>query len=495
MMDETGKAAGTAEDGQGKPHAEAMQSHMDHMAAMRRSKLWVHYLVMALGAWLATTPFQFVLFDAGAADTVRDLSGERDLWPVETRAALTGWNDLACGILLMITGALSLNRRFQLAQWGTTAIGLWLLFAPLIFWTPSPAAYLNDTIVGALVITLSVLVPMMPGMSHEGMMDKSTVPAGWSYSPSSWPQRLPMIMLAVFGFLIARYLAAYQLGHVESVWDPIFGSPVAENGTEYIITSSVSQAFPISDAGLGATAYMIEALMGAMGSAKRWRTMPWMVTFFFILVVPLGAVSIGFIIIQPIMIGTYCTLCLIQAFAMLLMIPLALDEVVAMGQYMLRSRREGRPLIRTFFKGGPDPESGEQEEEQPHGPFMKQLRAGLVGISFPWTLLAATVLGMWLMFSRLVFDTSGTLADSDHLLGALVITVSVIALAEPARALRYINVLFGLWIAASPFVLSGAPGGWAIGNDLVVGLSIAALSLPRGRRSSAQYGGWERWIL
>lgn len=54
---------------------------------------------------------------------------------------------------------------------------------------------------------------------------------------------------------------------------------------------------PIADAGLGAISYMLEVLMGAMGTANRWRTMPWMVRFFFILVVPLGGVSIFFIII------------------------------------------------------------------------------------------------------------------------------------------------------------------------------------------------------
>ena len=48
------------------------------------------------------------------------------------------------------------------------------------------------------------------------------------------------------------------------------------------------------------------------------------------------------------------------------------------------------------------------------------------------------------------------LADSDHLFGALTLTVAVIALAEVARPLRYLNLLFGLWIAASPFLLSGA---------------------------------------
>jgi hypothetical protein len=43
---------------------EAMKRHMDAMAAMRRRMLWVHYLIVALGAWLATSPFQFGLFDA-----------------------------------------------------------------------------------------------------------------------------------------------------------------------------------------------------------------------------------------------------------------------------------------------------------------------------------------------------------------------------------------------------------------------------------------------
>ena len=145
--------------------------------------------------------------------------------------------------------------------------------------------------------------------------------------------------------------------------EPFFAGQDAKNGTEHIITSDVSRAWPIADAGLGATSYMIEALMGAMGSSKRWRTMPWMVPFFFILVVPLGGVSIFFIIIQPVVIGTYCTLCLIAALAMLVVIPLTLDEVVAMGQYMWRSVRVGRPFLRTFLQGGPD--AGDRPEEGP----------------------------------------------------------------------------------------------------------------------------------
>lgn len=469
--------------------------HMAEMARMHHAVLWVHFLVIALGAWLLTSPLQFTLFDPAAAGTVHDITQERGLWEPGLRNALTGWSDIASGFLLMFFGTLALSPGFAWAQWGTTLVGLWLLFAPLFFWTPSAAAYMNDTIVGALAITFSVLVPMMPGMSHEGMMDESTVPPGWTYSPSSWLQRLPIIALGFFGFLIARYLAAYQLGHIGSIWEPFFSGAAGKNGTEHIITSDVSRAWPIPDAGLGATSYMIEALMGAMGIATRWRTMPWMVTFFFILVVPLGGVSIFFIIIQPIMIGTYCTLCLIAALAMLIMIPLTLDEVVAMGQYMLRSRQMGRRFWRTFFRGGPEPAGG-QDKKDPgfSAPLAIQSAAAIRGVTMPWTLLASCALGAWLMFSRPIFGTEGAIADSDHLTGALIITVAICAMAEVVRPLRFLNLLLGLWLITAPWLLAGATAG-AAWNDIVIGLLMVAVSLPRGPRSAEHYGAWDRYVV
>jgi nucleoside-diphosphate-sugar epimerase len=472
-----------------KPH------HMTEMGTMHQQALWCHFLVIALGAWLLTSPLQFALFDPAAAGTVRDITGERSLWEPSLRNALTGWSDIASGVLLMLFGGLALAPRFAWTQWGTTVVGLWLLFAPLVFWTPSDAAYLNDTIVGALAIMFSVLVPMMPGMSHEGMMDASTVPPGWTYSPSSWLQRLPIIALGFFGFLIARYLTAYQLGQIGSVWEPFFSGDSGKNGTEFIITSDVSRAWPVADAGLGAAAYMIEALMGAMGTAARWRTMPWMVTFFFILVVPLGGVSIFFIIIQPIMIGTYCTLCLIAAVAMLIMIPLTLDEVIAMAQYMLRSVRAGRPFWRTFFQGGPEPSGGTDEKDPGFSaPITKQIIAAVQGVTAPWTLVASCALGAWLMFSLAIFGAEGAIANSDHLIGALIITVAVCAMAEVARPLRFINLLFGLWLVAAPWLLEGVSKG-ATWNDVIVGVIIIGLSLPRGRRSAEHYGAWDRYVF
>ena len=123
------------------------------------------------------------------------------------------------------------------------------------------------------------------------------MPPGWNYNPSSWDQRLPIILLAIIGLEVSRYLAAYQLGHVGTAWDPLFG-----DGTAVIITSEVSKAWPIPDAGVGALAYLLEVLAGIVGDRRRWRTMPWVVLAFGVMIVPLGAVSIFFIIIQPIVI-------------------------------------------------------------------------------------------------------------------------------------------------------------------------------------------------
>jgi nucleoside-diphosphate-sugar epimerase len=476
-------------------HHEEMREHQDEMRRMHFSMLWVHMFNIALGLWLLTSPFVFNLFGEGTySDAVLQVTEERGLWEPALRDSLTGWNDVISGLLIVLFAGLSLSPRFSWAQWGSSAVGLWLLFAPLIFWTPSAAAYANDTLVGALVITFAMLVPMMPGMSHEAMMDPTDTPPGWTYSPSTYLQRLPIIALGLFGFLIARVLAAYQLGHADGVWEPFFAGDETRNGTEFIITSDVSRAWPIADGGLGATTYMLEVLMGIMGGRARWRTMPWMVATFGIAVVPLGVVSIYFIIIQPVEIGTYCTLCLIAAVAMLVMIPYSLDELVAMGQFLVLNRRRGRPFWRSFFRGDALPGSGTDampDLDHRRGRIRTALEGG---VTVPWTLLASALLGVWLMFSRAIFDTAPPMADSDHIVGALVVTVAVTAMAEVARPLRFINVAFGLWLVAAPWLLAGESLGAAVAGT-VAGILLIGLSLPRGKRSKEHYGSWDRYVV
>lgn len=471
------------------------QHHEQMMVAEHRQTLWAHFVVVALGAWLMTSPAVFGLFDATAAsEAVLRVTTERGLASPQWRNAALGWSDIVAGSLIVVLGLLSLSRRTNWAQWANTLVGLWLLFAPLVFWAPTAASYANDTLVGALVIAFAVVIPMMPGMSMEGMMGGPDVPPGWTYCPSTWAQRLPVILMGTVGFVIARYLAAYQMGHISSVWDPFFVGPgTGLNGTEAIITSSVSQAWPIPDGGLGAVSYMLEILMGAMGDKRRWRTMPWMVTFFGILVVPLGVISIYFIIIQPIVIGTWCALCLLAALAMVIMIPFSLDELVAMGQFLVLSRRAGKPLLRTFFMGG-SLESGHDDREADLESVKSTWNGMIRGVTLPWTLAVSVALGIGLMFTRLIFATVPPLAHSDHLVGALIATTAIIATAEVARPLRFINVLFGGWLILAAGVLPGglSLAGWV---DVAVGLALIALNLPRGTRSPEHYGGWDRFVV
>jgi len=193
-------------------------------------------------------------------------------------------------------------------------------------------------------------------------------------------------------------------------------------------------------------------------------------------------------------IGTYCSLCLLAAAAMLVMIPLALDEVVATGQYMLRSWRTGRPLLVTFFAGGPDPLASNNGSDPGFtAPIPRQLSAAVRGVVIPWTLALSCVLGAWLMFSRAIFATTGAAANNDHLIGALIITVAITAMAEVARPLRFVNCLLSLWLIGAPWTVGGASAaaGW---NEAIAGVLVLALSLPRGRLGGNRYGSWDRYI-
>lgn len=464
--DHRGRARADRPDHPGGEHEQAAEMQ-EMMREQHERWLWRDWTSIVLGLWLATSPVT-----------------------LGYRSAVMTWNDVIAGMAIVVFGMISLSPRRELARWGICAVGIWLLFAPLVFWAPDASAYLNDTIVGAFAIAFGVLVPMMPGKAHHMVMmaPGPDLPPGWSYNPSTWLQRAPPIALAFIAFFAARYLAAYQLGYIGRVWDPFFG-----DGTRRVLESEVSRAWPISDAGLGALSYLLEALSGLMGGVRRWRTMPWMVAMFGVLVVPLGVTSIVLVILQPVTVGAWCTICLFTAVLMLLMIPFAVDEVVAMGQFLARSRREGKPFWRTFWVGGTLAERAADERSPAlTAPLAQTLPATAWGVSVPWTLLASAGIGLWLMFAPSVFNTGGAAADSTHLVGALVVTVAVTAVAEVLRGARYLNVLLGGWIALAPWVLAGAPPA-ARWHDLAVGALLLLLSLPRGRVRE-RYGSWDHYI-
>ncbi|NHK26406.1 NAD-dependent epimerase/dehydratase family protein [Parvularcula flava] len=425
---------------------------------------WAHLINAALGLWLIGSPVS-----------------------LGYESTLMAWSDVTAGAVILVFGLLSASSKLEPARWVVAAAGLWLLAAPLLFWAPTAAAYLNGTLVGALTMGFALCTRPSPGVSIHAAETGPDIPPGWDFSPSTWTQRLPIIILAVIGFLISRHMTAYQLGHIDGIWDPFFaGGPDPKNGSEEITTSSVSEAWPVPDAGVGALTYMLEIITGIVGSRRRWRTMPWLVLLFGIMIVPLGVVSISFIIIQPIVIGTWCTLCLIAAAAMLLQIPYSLDELVATCQFLIRRKKQGRPLLRIFFTGDTDEGENVDADDFHRHPLAiwKDMWTG--GVAFTWNLSLCILIGIWLMFTRLTLGAEGAMAGVDHVVGALVVTTSVIAYAEMARILRYLNMGFGLTLMIAPMVLEATPVQWVAA--FIAGTALIVLSIRQGPVNH-QYGG------
>ena len=455
---------------------ELLARHRQQVTREHRGNRWAHFVNIGLGTWLLTQPALIGVTDP-----------------------LLRWSETILGVVLMISAAVALSRRMTWARWICAAIGALVMAAPIVFSTPNGAAYLSDTLVGAIIFGLAVGLKPEPGSSALAALTGPEVPPGWSYNPSAWTQRLPIIALAIVGLYVSRYLAGYQLGHTAHVWEPFFSGSASDprNGTEEIITSSVSKAWPVSDAAVGAYTYLLEILTGIVGSRIRWRTMPWLVVLFGLMIAPLGIISIYFIIIQPIVIGTWSTLALIGAAAVLVQIPYSLDEILATLQFLRRRVRAGQNVLAVLLLGDGDEASAADrtqaamdEFDRAPGAVLRDVLSG--GVSLPWNLALSAAIGVWLMCTRMALGTEGAMADADHLIGALVLTVVSVSAAEVARPVRYLNALLGAALLATPF-LYGAPF-FSGALSAAAGIALILLS-PRRGPVREQYAGWTRFIF
>ena len=78
--------------------------------------------------------------------------------------------------------------------------------------------------------------------------------------------------------------------------------------------------------------------------------------------------------------------------------------------------------------------------------------------------------------------------------GSLVITFSIIAMAEVSRQTRFINMAFGAWLIAAPWVLQGAGSSAAVWNSIGCSAALIVLSIPKGK-IKCSYAGWNKYIF
>ena len=139
-----------------------------------------------------------------------------------------------------------------------------------------------------------------------------------------------LVVLALIGLGISLVLAAYQLGLVAAVWDPIFG-----DGSRRVLTSPISRDLPIPDAVVGAGAYAVDAVLGAalvvgIGPAAI------VAGTLAVMAVMGAAVGLALAVAQPLIAHAGCTLCLCST---------AVSVVLAAGAVAEGRRRwsAGRP--------------------------------------------------------------------------------------------------------------------------------------------------------
>jgi len=182
-------------------------------------------------------------------------------------------------------------------------------------------------------------------------------PPGWSYNPSAWRERWLLLALATLGLLAALYTALSQLGVVGAMVDPFFGS-----ASSFAVThSEIARLLPVPDGVLGVVGYCCDFVFGAIGGERRWRTRPWVVLLFALVILALGVVSLALTILQGAAIGSWCTVCLISAAVSTLILGLGIGEALASLQYLaLVGMKAGGAAAWRALWGAIPPQSHEQ---------------------------------------------------------------------------------------------------------------------------------------
>src|SRR5690606_25023657 len=122
---------------------------------------WAHFINIALGLWLVTQP---------------PLIGVTE--------PLLAATEVALGVMVILFASLSISWQLGWARWATAGLGALVMAAPFLFWTQNAAAYLSDTLVGALIFGFAICTRPEVGPSALAAMHGPDCPPGWNYNPS-----------------------------------------------------------------------------------------------------------------------------------------------------------------------------------------------------------------------------------------------------------------------------------------------------------------------
>jgi NAD(P)-dependent dehydrogenase (short-subunit alcohol dehydrogenase family) len=105
-----------------------------------------------------------------------------------------------------------------------------------------------------------------------------------------------------------------------------------------------------------------------------------------------------------------------------------------------------------------------------------------------WPRVVSLCLGVWLTAAPSLLGYHGPLRVNDLIVGPLVASFSLIAMAEVMRPLRWCNFILGVWLVIAPWVLERS--GRLLPHSFFVGALLMMSASLRGRITRSHGGGW-----
>jgi hypothetical protein len=103
-------------------------------------------------------------------------------------------------------------------------------------------------------------------------------------------------------------------------------------------------------------------------------------------------------------------------------------------------------------------------------------------------LIVSALLGVGLYAAPDMLGYEGIARVSHLIVGPIVASVSLIAISDVARELRWVNLLLGAWLVFSAVVIEHSQ--LALFTGVAIGMALAALSIVRGSINQRLGGGW-----
>jgi hypothetical protein len=164
-------------------------------------------------------------------------------------------------------------------------------------------------------------------------------------------------------------------------------------------------------------------------------------------------------------------------------------------QFMYRKKKQGIGYWHTFWYGGTEEEGSVKVYDLPGNKQFKSILSSMwedLKIK-PWNLFVSIIIGLWFMAAPGILGFNGSLADSNHFVGALIVAFSIISMSEVVRVGRFVNILFALWIIASVWIFD-SPGGIVMWSQIGVAAALIAVTIRRGIVKD-DHGGYNKYII